>query len=110
MGTTTISLTEAKRSLGEVVNRVAYGGERIILESRGKPQVAVINLDDLRELEESGDAQRGARQAQRREALAKADELRARILARTGGIPLGDSVEELRQLREERLHEIAPDL
>ncbi|MBC8448805.1 MAG: hypothetical protein H8D78_13740 [Chloroflexi bacterium] len=50
------------------------------------------------------------RQARRREALAMADALRADILARRGGEPLPDSVEDLRRLREERLHELAPDL
>ncbi len=109
MGTVTISLTEVKKSLGEVVNRAAYGGERIVLVSRGKPKAALVSLEDL-ELLESLVNERALRRARRREALAEADALREAILARQGGVLLPDSVEDLRQLREERIRDIAPDL
>jgi prevent-host-death family protein len=33
------------------VNRVAFGGERIILTSRGKPKAVLIGIEDLRKLE-----------------------------------------------------------
>jgi prevent-host-death family protein len=33
--------------------RVSYGGERIILTSRGKPKAALINLEDYERLLES---------------------------------------------------------
>ena len=33
-----ISITEAKQHLGELVKRVAYGGEQIVLEFRGSPR------------------------------------------------------------------------
>ena len=104
-----ISLTEIKKSLGEVVNRAAYGGERFILVSRGKPKAALVSLKDL-ELLESLVNERALRRARRRQALAEADALREAILARQGGVPLSDSVEDLRQLREERIRDIAPDL
>jgi prevent-host-death family protein len=109
MNTTTISLTEVKKSLGEVVNRAAYGGERIILVSRGKPKAALISIEDL-QLLESLVNERALRRARWREALAEADTLREAILARQGGVPLPDSVEDLRELREKRIHDIAPDL
>ncbi|TEU18875.1 MAG: type II toxin-antitoxin system Phd/YefM family antitoxin [Anaerolineales bacterium] len=109
MGTVTISLTEVKKSLGEVVNRAAYGGERIVLASRGKPKAALISIEDLKLLE-SLVSEQALRRARRREALAEADTLREVILARRGGVPLPDSVEDLRQLREERIRDIAPDL
>ena len=47
-----VTLTELKRHLGEIVNRAAYGGERIVLLSRGKEHAAIIGLEDLRRLEE----------------------------------------------------------
>lgn len=109
MGVHVMSLTEAKKSLGEVVSRAAYGSQRIVLLSRGKPKAALISLADLERLERS-DSERQARRVRRREALAMADSLRAEILARRGGEPLPDSVEDLRRLREERLHELVPDL
>lgn len=52
-GTTmaSISFSEARTHLTDVVNEVAYGGERIILTRKGKQLVAIIPLDDLRALE-----------------------------------------------------------
>jgi len=109
MSTVTINLTEVKKSLGEVVNRAAYGGERIVLVSRGKPKAALVSIEDL-QLLESLVNERTLRRVRRREALAEADALREAILVRRGGVPLPDSVEDLRQLREERIYGIAPDL
>jgi len=109
MSTTTISITEAKKRWTEVVRRVAYNGERILLLSRGKPKAALVSTEDLRQLESISDEQR-LRKANRREALAMADALRTRILARTGGTPLSDSVQDLQQLRGERLCELTSDL
>jgi prevent-host-death family protein len=109
MSTVTISMTEVKRSLGEVVNRAAHGGERIVLVSRGKPKAALISIEDL-QLLESLLSEWTLRRVRQREALAEADALREAILARREGMPLPDSAEDLRQLREERIHDIAPDL
>ena len=47
-----ISFVEARASLSEVVNRAAYGGERIVLERHGKPAAAIVSMDDLKLLEE----------------------------------------------------------
>ena len=52
----TIALTEAKQQLGELVKRVAYGGERIVLEFRGKPQAAIVSMNDLQALEQTAGA------------------------------------------------------
>ena len=51
-----ISISEMKDSLSEILNRVAYGQERIVIASRGKPKAAVISVDDLKLLEELEDA------------------------------------------------------
>jgi prevent-host-death family protein len=51
-----ISISEMKDSLSEILNRVAYGQERIVVASRGKPKAAVISVDDLKLLEELEDA------------------------------------------------------
>ena len=40
-----------KNSLSRFLNRAAYGGERVIVSSRGTPKAAVIGMDDLRKLE-----------------------------------------------------------
>jgi prevent-host-death family protein len=52
---TVISVSEMKDTLSEVLNRAAYGRERIVIASRGKPKAAVISVEDLQLLEELED-------------------------------------------------------
>ena len=55
--TTQVSIGQVKRDISELVNRVAYSGERIVLTSRGKPKAVLVSLDDysrLKEAEEKG--------------------------------------------------------
>jgi len=52
----TVSVSELKNSLSECLNRAAYGRERIVIASRGKPKAAVIGMEDLLRLEELEDA------------------------------------------------------
>ena len=47
---TQISIGQIKRDVSELVNRVAYAGERIILTSRGKPKAALISMADYERL------------------------------------------------------------
>ncbi|MBK6325563.1 MAG: type II toxin-antitoxin system Phd/YefM family antitoxin [Chloroflexi bacterium] len=42
-----ISIGQVKRDF-ELVNRVAFGGERIVLTSRGKPKAVLVSLEDYR--------------------------------------------------------------
>lgn len=46
-----IKTDKARAEFGTVLNRVAYGHERIVLERRGKPLAALIPLEDLQLLE-----------------------------------------------------------
>lgn len=48
-----VSIGRVKRDVSDLVNRVAYGGERIILTSRGKPKAALVSIDDLERLRQS---------------------------------------------------------
>jgi prevent-host-death family protein len=41
-----ISIGEVKRDISQLVNRVAYGGDRIVLTSRGKPKAVLISIAD----------------------------------------------------------------
>ena len=52
----TLSVTEMKDALSEILNRAAYGHERIVIASRGRPKAAVISIEDLNLLEELEDA------------------------------------------------------
>lgn len=41
---------EAKTHLSEYLNRVRYGGERIVIERHGKPVAALVGVEDLERL------------------------------------------------------------
>ncbi len=49
-----MQMTTAKlrSNLSEAVNRAAYGGERIVLNRRGKPVAALVPIADIELLEE----------------------------------------------------------
>ncbi|MBK8051113.1 MAG: type II toxin-antitoxin system Phd/YefM family antitoxin [Anaerolineales bacterium] len=46
-----VSIGEVKRDISELVNRVAYGGERIVLTSRGKPKAVLVSIGDYGRLQ-----------------------------------------------------------
>jgi len=45
-----IATTDAREQLAELVNAVAYGGSRIILQRHGKDVAALVSIEDLRRL------------------------------------------------------------
>ena len=47
-----VSAAEAKAHLSELVSEVAYRGERVVIERRGKPLAALVGLEDLGWLEQ----------------------------------------------------------
>jgi len=82
MNDTRVSIGQVKRDLSELVNRVAYGGERIVLTSRGKPKAALVSISDYNQLTEQDTSQRVAQwQAWQHQV----DELGAAILKRRQG-------------------------
>jgi prevent-host-death family protein len=46
-----VSTREARENFSDVINRAAYGKERVILTRRGKALVAVVPIDDVKILE-----------------------------------------------------------
>lgn len=67
-----IGTVEAREQFSEVINRAAYGRERVILTRRGKPLVAMVPVEDvelLQELENRADldALREVREEMKRE-------------------------------------------
>lgn len=46
-----LNTAEIKAHLSELVNRVAFSRERLIVMRRGKPVAALISLEDFRRLE-----------------------------------------------------------
>lgn len=45
-----IPITWAKDHLYELVSRLAYSGERVVLKRRGRPVAAMVSMGDLRRL------------------------------------------------------------
>ena len=46
MSESRIPIGQVKRDISDLVNRVAYRGERIVLTSRGKPKAALVSMED----------------------------------------------------------------
>jgi prevent-host-death family protein len=69
-----VGVHEIRANLADVINRVAYGGERVVLERRSKPVLALVSLDDLELLQ----------------ALEDQSDVKAALKARKekGGVPL----------------------
>jgi prevent-host-death family protein len=54
-----LSTTEARERFAELIERVHFKGERIIIKRRGKPAVALISIEDFEDflhLEEEEDS------------------------------------------------------
>jgi prevent-host-death family protein len=49
-----VRVTEAKAHLSELMARVGYGGERFVIERRGRPLAALVRVEDLERLEAEG--------------------------------------------------------
>ncbi len=46
-----VRITDIRDNLADALNRVAYSGERIVVERRGKGVAALVSMDDLELLE-----------------------------------------------------------
>ena len=46
-----VEATVARNGFSDIINKVAFGADRVVIARRGKPMVAVIPLEDLRLLE-----------------------------------------------------------
>ncbi|TQF75176.1 type II toxin-antitoxin system Phd/YefM family antitoxin [Rhodococcus spelaei] len=52
MRSTTATFGQVRTELRDLVSRVAYGGDRIMITRNGLPAAALVSLEDLRRLEE----------------------------------------------------------
>ncbi|MER7985688.1 type II toxin-antitoxin system Phd/YefM family antitoxin [Streptomyces noursei] len=59
-----IPVTQARAELADLINRVVYGGERVVVTRHGKPLVALVSAADLERLEELGRQEAAAEQAE----------------------------------------------
>ena len=44
--------SEARQKLPEALNRVAFGGERVVIHRRGKDLAALVSIEDLQLIEQ----------------------------------------------------------
>jgi prevent-host-death family protein len=79
--TKNLSATEAREKFSEVVSRVRYGHERILLGRHGHEQAAIVPIEDLRLIEKLEDALdlSAARKALRESGTVSWEELRAEL-------------------------------
>ncbi len=96
-----MSLTDLRQHLASVINRAAYGGERIVLVSHGEPKAIIVGIDEWRRLEERANAAQGNAEVFK-QALARADQLREQIAQwQSGSNVTAEPVEQtLQALRE----------
>jgi prevent-host-death family protein len=121
-----VSLSEAKQKFGDLVKRAAYGRETIVLEFHGKPIAAIVPYigtfieeprslrepaieyrvalrdETRRQIEHRTDAELVEHRRRMKESLVALNAIRNQIAKRRGGVPMPDSVELLREAREER--------
>lgn len=48
-----VSIGQVKRDISELVNRVAYQKERIVLTSRGRPKAVLVSVEDYARLQQT---------------------------------------------------------
>ena len=65
-----IPATDAREQISEVISKVAFGGERVVITRNGKAQVAVIPIADLDRLKQL-DHQREVRRLRAANAVAE---------------------------------------
>jgi prevent-host-death family protein len=75
---TRLTASAVRDALGDTLNRVAYRGERIILERHGKAVAALVSVEDLSLLEALEDRldMQAARRAQRETGAVPYEEVR----------------------------------
>jgi prevent-host-death family protein len=80
-----IGIGQVKRDISELVNRVAFGGERVVLTSRGKPKAVLVSLEDYERIQK---ADRQSRLTQWHTLQEELAQLHTQIIARRGGEPI----------------------
>jgi prevent-host-death family protein len=52
---TRLAVTDARDNFADLLNKVAYAGDRVLVERHGKPLAAIISAEDLEFLEKLED-------------------------------------------------------
>jgi len=95
MTTMKINIREARERFSEMINRVSYKGERVIVMSRNKPKALIVGLEETELFKNES-----MRKARRLLQLEQIKKVRDRLALKR---VKSDSVQGLRSLRESRL-------
>jgi len=98
MTTMKINIREARERFSEMIHRVSYKGERVIVMSRNKPKAVIVGLEEAELFKD--EPMRKARRSMQLEQIKKVRERLAHKKIKS------DSVQELRRLRESRLENL----
>ena len=98
MTTMRVNIREARERFSEIINKVSYRGERVVLMSRNKPKALIVGLEEAEVFED--EPMRKGRRLLQLEQIKKIRERLARKKVKT------DSVRDLRRLGEGRLEDL----
>lgn len=101
--TRTVTATEAKAKLAELVRWAVAGGDDVIIESRGAPQVVLIpyrEYEALRQLKQ---------RAEREAALAQLRELAREVQARNRDLTEDEATRLADEMTREAIESLAAD-
>ena len=76
-----MNMVDVRDNLAEVINRVAYAGERVILRRRSKSVVAIVSMEDLQllqSLEDRADVKTAIR-ARKQKGAVSLEKVKARL-------------------------------
>jgi prevent-host-death family protein len=95
MTTMKVNIREAREKFSEIINRVSYKRERVIVMSRNKPKALIVGLEEAEPFKNES-----MRKARRLLQLEQIKKVRDRLALKR---VKSDSVQRLRSLRESRL-------
>jgi prevent-host-death family protein len=97
----TVTATDAKARLGELMRRVMDTDDAVIIESRGQPQVVLISNTEFEELQSLKD------RARRETALTQLRELAREVQARNRDLSEGEAADLADELTREAIDSLA---
>ena len=98
MTTMKVNIREAREKFSEIINRVSYKGERVVLMSRNKPKALIVGLEEAELFKDEP-----MRKARRLMQLDQIRKVRERLYRKRVN---SDSVYELGRLRKSRLGDL----
>lgn len=98
MTTMRINIRKAREKFSEILNIVAFKGERVILMSKNKPKAAIVSLEDVELIEDHS-----IMKAKRLFQLEKIKKIRKRLSQK--GV-ISNSELTLKKMREDRIEQV----